>query len=101
MKSLLLSLALCTLPGCAVYSPYAYTDPNVVYTAPAVQYYEPGSTYVYPPVYPYPYYGTYWYPSLTFSANYWCCSRSHFHHRHSHHGHSHRGHSGRGGHWRR
>lgn len=104
MKSLLLSLVLCALPGCAVYTPYPYADPNVVYQVPVVPYppaytpvYPVAYTSAYPVAYAYPYYGAYWYPTVSFSASYWCCSRGHFRHGHSHGGHGWHG----GGHWRR
>ncbi|HEX7890210.1 MAG TPA: hypothetical protein VF522_12685 [Ramlibacter sp.] len=90
MKSLLLSLALCALPGCAVYEPYPYIDPNVAYPVPVVPY-DPAYVYAYPPgyayPYPYPYYEAYW-PTFGLTVFDGCCSRGHFHRGHSRHGHS-------------
>jgi hypothetical protein len=93
MKSLLLPLAFCAaLAGCATYVPYdqtAYAYPY--YGSQAVAPYQPVYVYPYSYAYPYPYrypyaYGSYWYPSVSFSASYWCCSGGHRHHRHHRHG---------------
>lgn len=88
MKSLLLPLSLCAaLGGCAYYYPYPYGANAYAYGTQAVPsqptYVYPPATYPYPYPYAYPaytpYYGSYWYPTLSISGTYFSGSYRHRH----------------------